>query len=83
MNINMLLQSLITKQVAVYAMETLANVDYSVATQVSENVANVIKFAYEHDQWWLSQPSIELLRFLDNSGSVLISMVVWIVMHAR
>ncbi len=79
----MLLPSIISKQIAVQAMQTLAHVDYSVATQVSENVANIIKFAYEYDQWWLSQPSIEILKFLDNTGSILISIVVWIVMHAK
>ena len=79
----MLLPTFVSKQIAVQAMETLANVDYSIATRVSENVAHIINFAYEYDQWWLSQPSIEILRFLDNTGSILINIVVWIVMHAK
>ena len=69
----------IQRQLTILAMNKLAEVDYNVATKVSEGVAETVKWAYIHDQPWLAQGSIEILQMLDNFGSMLITLVVWIV----
>ena len=71
----------IPRPLTILAMNKLAEVDYNVATKVSEGVAETVKWAYIHDQTWLAQGSIEILQMLDNFGSMLITLVVWIVHH--
>ena len=39
----------IPRPIAVIAAHQLANVDYNVATRVSEDVSNVIEWSYNHD----------------------------------
>ena len=63
------------------AMNNLAQVDYNVATRVSDYVAEIVKWSYIHDQPWIAQYAIEGLQTLDTFGSLLISIVVWIVHH--
>ena len=58
----------IPRPLTIIAMNKLAQVDYNVATRVSEGVAETVKWAYIHDQPWLAQSSIELLQMLDNFG---------------
>lgn len=76
-----MLVPLIPKQVGVVAAQQLSNIDYSFATKVSEDVANVIKWSYEHDMWWISPLAIKSLEVFDNLGSLFISIVVWIINH--
>ena len=71
----------IPRPVTIAAMNNLAQVDYNVATRVSEYVAEIVKWSYIHDQLWIAQYAIEGLQTLDNFGSLLISIVVWIVHH--
>ena len=71
----------IPRPITIIAMNKLAEVDYNVATKVSEGVAETVKLAYIYDKPWLAQGSIEILQMLDNFGSMLISIVVWIVHH--
>lgn len=71
----------IPRPITIIAMNQLAEVDYNVATKVSEGIAETVKWAYIHDQPWISQGSIETLQMLDNFGSMLITIVVWIVHH--
>ena len=71
----------IPRPLTIIAMNKLAEVDYNVATRVSEGVAETVKWAYIHDYPWIAQGSIEILQILDNFGSMLISIVVWIVHH--
>ena len=76
-------QPTFSRELAVVAAQRLAEVDYSVATRVSEDVAAVIQFAYAHDAWWLSSLAIQLLQTFDTLGSYLIAAVVFIVTHAK
>jgi len=71
----------IPRPVTIAAMNKLAEVDYNVATKVSEDVAETVKWAYIHNQPLIAQGAIEILQMLDNFGSLLISIVVWIVHH--
>ena len=71
----------IPRPITIFAMNKLAEVDYNVATKVSESVAETVKWAYIHDQPWIAQYAIEGLQMLDNFGSMLIAIVVWIVHH--
>ena len=71
----------IPRPLTIIAMNKLAEVDYNVATRVSEYVAETVKWSYIHDQPWIAQYAIEGLQTLDNFGSLLISIVVWIVHH--
>ena len=69
----------IPRMLTIIAMNKLAQVDYNVATRVSELTANTVKWAYIHDQAWIANYAIDGLQKLDNFGSLLISLVVWIV----
>jgi hypothetical protein len=71
----------IPRPVTIIAMNKLAEVDYNVATRVSESVAETVKWAYIHDQPWIAQYAVEGLQTLDSFGSLLIAIVVWIVHH--
>lgn len=71
----------IPRPVTILAMNKLAEVDYNVATKVSEIVAETVKWAYVHDQPWIAQYAIDGLQILDNFGSMLIAIVVFIVHH--
>ena len=64
-----------------YAVDRLADVDYNVANRVTEDVAKVVHFAYEHDMPKVASTAVHLLQIFDNLGSLLISFVVWIVAH--
>jgi hypothetical protein len=69
----------IPRMLTIIAMNKLAQVDYNVATRVSDLTANTVKWAYIHDQAWIANYAIDGLQKLDNFGSLLISLVVWIV----
>ena len=69
----------IPRPLTIIAMNNLAKVDYNVATRVSEGVAETVKWAYNNDQPWIAQYAVEGLQMLDNFGSFLISIVIWIV----
>lgn len=71
----------IPRPLTIIAMNKLAEVDYNVATRVSESVAETVKWAYIHDQPWVAQYAIDGLQTLDSFGSLLITIVVWIVHH--
>ncbi len=71
----------IPRPLTIIAMNKLAEVDYNVATRVSETVAETVKWAYIHDQPWIAQYAIDGLQTLDSFGSLLITIVVWIVHH--
>ncbi len=73
----------IPRPITIFAMNKLAEVDYNVATRVSESVAEVVKWGYTHDQAWICNYAVEGLQSLDYLGSLLIGIVVWIVMHTK
>lgn len=73
----------VPRPITIMAMNELAKVDYNVATKVSDIVAETVKWSYNHDQVWLAQIAIETLQFFDNFGSILISIVVWIVNNTK
>ena len=69
----------IPHSLAVTAVKGLSDVDYSVATRVSEDVAVIVQWAFVHDKWWLAEWSIDSLKFLDDFGSFLITVVAWLI----
>lgn len=69
------------RQVASFAVQQLANVDYTVANRVTEDIASVVSWAYEVDQPWIARLSVDLLHRFDDIGSILIVIVAWIVHH--
>ena len=64
-----------------FAVDRLADVDYTVANRVAEDVARVVHFAYDHDVPRLAMASVDLLRRFDEFGGVLIAFVAWLVAH--
>jgi hypothetical protein len=74
---------IIPRPVTIFAMNKLAQVDYNVATRVSETVAETVKWSYNHDLPWIAHYSVEGLQMLDNLGSLLISIIIWIVNHTN
>lgn len=73
----------VPRSVVLHATRQLSEVDYSVATKVTDAVARIVQWSYEHDSWWwLARPSIELLHVFDDAGSLLISFVVWLASHS-
>ena len=74
---------IVPKLLAVKATYALAQVDYSVANKVSEDVASIVQWSYNHDQWWIARLSIQLLQNFDFIGAQLISLVTWIILHAN
>ena len=73
----------IPRSIAIYSVQKLAEVDYTVANRVSDDVANIVSWSYNHDFPWLAKLAIETLQNFDNFGSILISIVVWILHHTK
>lgn len=69
----------IPRPLAIYSVNKLAEVDYNVANRLSENVASIVTWSYNHDNIWLANFAIDALQNLDNFGSMLISIVAWII----
>ena len=66
---------------AVAAVARLAQVDYTVANRVSDDVAATVAWAYAHHQPWLACTAVSALQTFDDLGSLLIGIVVWLVYH--
>lgn len=73
----------IPRSFAVYSVQKLAEVDYTVANRVSDDVANIVNWSYNHDFSWLASIAIDTLQNFDNFGSILISIVAWIIHHTK
>lgn len=73
----------IPRSIAIYSVQKLAEVDYTVANRVSEDVANIVTWSYNHDFPLLANFAIDTLQNFDNFGSILISIVVWIIHHTK
>lgn len=71
----------IPRPITIIAMNQLAQVDYNIATKVSEDVSEIVKWGYQHDLPIVSQYAVKGLQTLDLFGGFLISIVVWIVNH--
>tara|TARA_Y100000591_G_scaffold332321_1_gene369205 strand:+ start:2438 stop:2677 length:240 start_codon:yes stop_codon:yes gene_type:complete len=71
----------IPRQITIFAANQLANIDYNIATKVSDDVSHIIQWSYTNDQPWLAVTAMHTLQSLDNFGSFLISIVAWIVYH--
>lgn len=74
---------IIPRPVTIFAMNKLAQVDYNVATRVSEDVSNVIEWSYNHDLPWLANYAMHSLQYLDQFGSFLIAIVAWIIYNTK
>ena len=64
-----------SRNFALYYVQKLAQVDYTVANRVSEDVAEIVK--------WLAKCAIDILQNLDNFGCILISLVVIIIHNTK
>lgn len=74
---------LLQRHVAVAAAYGLAQVDYTVANQVSEHVASTVEWAYLHDIPWLAVLAVQTLKSLDEVGGQLIGLVLFLVAHVH
>lgn len=70
-----------TRPIAKYAVKTLALVDYDIATRVSDAVAEVSSWGYDHNLPIIAKYSVSGLQQLDYVGSFLISIVAWIIQN--
>lgn len=70
-----------SKPVAIFAVKQLAAVDYTVANKVTEDVSRIVEWGYENDLNWIPPLAVNALRTFDDLGSVLISLVLFIVRH--
>ena len=75
----MLFNTYIPRDVTIMAIKNLANVDYTIATRVSDDVARTVDWSYQHDLGYLANISVNILQYFDNLGSILIAIVVWMV----
>ena len=50
----------IPRPIAIFASQQLANIDYNIATRVSEDVSKIIQWSYNHDLPILAKVSINL-----------------------
>ena len=64
---------------AIEATRLLARADFTIANKVSEDVATLVEWSFDHHQPWLAVWGIGALQRLDELGSVLITLVAWIV----
>ena len=69
------------RSVAIFAVKNLALVDYDVATKVSDAVAEVSIWGYDHNLPFIPNYAIDGLQKLDEFGSLLITLVVFIINH--
>jgi|TARA_E500000178_G_scaffold355112_1_gene426534 hypothetical protein len=73
----------VSRPLAIYAVKKLATVDYTVANRVTEDVAEVVQWAYNHDLPWIPPIAMDLLHTFDDLGSMLIMLVMWLVHHTN
>ena len=71
----------VPRSIASAAVHQLALVDYAVANKVTEDAATIIDWAYSHDMPQLAICTMNVLQKLDEVGSFLIFIVVWLVSH--
>ena len=71
----------ISRSLTISAVQQLAQIDYTIANRVTEDVSRVIAWSYANDFPWVASFSIHSLQWFDNVGSALISIVVWLVSH--
>lgn len=72
----------IPHSVSIQAVRFLSEVDYNVANRVTEQVAGIVTWAYLHNQDGVARWAVHALQHLDQAGSLLISLVVWIIDHS-
>ncbi len=73
----------IPRPLTILAINKLAEIDYNVANPVTETVAQIVKWGYNHEQIWICNYAVEGLQLLDNIGTLFIMIVVWIVAHTK
>ena len=73
----------IPRPVAIFAAHQLVKVDYNVATRISDDVANIIDWSYQHNAPWLANYAMHTLQSLDSFGSFLISIVAWVIYNTH
>jgi len=73
----------IPRPIAIAAAHQLANVDYNIATRISDDVSTIIEWSFNHDNPWLANYAMHALQALDSFGSSLIAIVAWIIYHTQ
>lgn len=73
----------ISRAISTFAVKQLATVDYAIANRVTEDVAEIVNWAYVHDAPWIATYAVTMLQTFDDIGSLLISFVVWLVVHTQ
>jgi hypothetical protein len=74
---------IISRPLTIYAVKKLATVDYTVANRVTEDVAQVVQWAYNNDLPWIPPIAMDTLHTFDDLGSMLIMFVMWLVHHTK
>ncbi len=77
----MILPIQFSRPVAMFAVQKLALIDYDVATKVSDLVADVSVWGYQHNMPYIAEYAIDGLQKLDQFGSLLIAVVAYIINH--
>lgn len=74
---------LVPPPVVSFAVDRLADVDYTVANRVTEGVAAVVHGVYAyHLPPQLAVACVSLLRGMDDVGGALIALVLWLAQHS-
>lgn len=69
------------RPLTMFATQQLATVDYTIANRVTDDVAQIVSWAYANDQPSLAALAVHLLQQFDSIGGVLIAAVVWLAAH--
>ena len=69
----------VARSISGFAMDRLAEVDYTIANRVSEDVAHTVHWAYKNNLPAVAVYAVRTLQAFDDVGSFLISLVVWLV----
>jgi hypothetical protein len=74
---------LVPRPLAIVAVRQLAQADYSIATKLSDLVAETVPWALTHEYYWLADASIAFLTMCDDLGSLWIVITAWLIHHTH
>lgn len=72
-----------SRSFAIFSVNKLAAVDYTVANRVTEDVSHIVKWSYDNNLPWIPPIAVNTLHTFDDFGSILIGIVIWIINHTN
>ena len=69
--------------VAKFAVQQLAHADYTIATKISDDVAQFVPWALDHNLNFAADLAMAALQKLDELGSLWIIIACWCVNHSH